>query len=301
LFLNREAFVLGDNSGGLTLFSRDDLSESVSLRKEASAGVSGLAQLDDRYIAAVHADGCCDILQCSKDFGGLASITISMQMPSCLAAALGVIVDGQPLVLLATADSLWSWHEGLEAPRQATKRVDDIPAGEGGRCHMVTLSSRVCLSQIIVTANSASEDIHWWTMDNHQATWVDCSMIKDGGVVSLAGSRNLVVSLHTNRALRLWHGESRTIALNLKVADSLHTVTMDDTSLVVGGLSAERSCFFLRFLGGGPVVGDETQPAQPKKVKPAKMFANKARGGRKNQLRANGKTFTACHGYNRGR
>lgn len=302
LFLNKEAFVLGDDSGGLTFISRDDLSESVSLRKKASAAVSCLGQLDDRHMAVVHANGCLDILQICSDCSGVAScvsISVSMRLPSSLAPALGVLVAGKTLVLVATGDSLWTWHEGLEAPRQATKLLDEIPAGTDGRCHLITLRSAGS-NEIIVTASTACEDIHWWTTDGHQATLVDCSVLKDGRVVSLASSRSLAVSLHTNRGLKLWHGESRTMALKLDVADWLHTVTIDSSGFLVGGVSAECGSFFLRFLGTRPVVGDEVQPTQPKKAKPAKMFANKARGGRKNQARAVGKTYTACHGYNRG-
>jgi len=298
VLFNREAFIIGDEGGGLTFIRRDDLSETFQIRKESSAAVCSLTQLDSTHIVAMHVNGTLDVVRFSVAALGAASnlsISVSMKLSSVLSPALGVLTDGKSQILLAATDtSLWSWQEGLEAPVQAVGDVllpreissEDI----GGRCHLVTVSPRSCPSEtLVLTASSLSAKLHWWSLEELNMVLVDCCTTLDGGVISLASCQGFVLSLHTN-GISLLHGPLHGTALRIDPISVLPTcVCFDDGCLVLGGQSGFPAGFLWFASFGRRLDTEERKSKEPRKTKAPKMFANKSRGGRKNQFRAVGK------------
>lgn len=289
LFFNKKAFLLGDQAGGLTLTSRDDLTERQETRKAASAGVDAFSQLDERQVVALHADGCVDILQFTFDlFGARASMSVSMslQLRTVFAPAIGCI-DGETLIATA-ADSIWCWQDGLksslaagESDLEVNYETPHTSQGSGrGQCHLLVLEPGYCSESCLVTASSTSSQLYWWSFKGQPAC-VDNSQLNKPGVMFLASSRNLVIAVQ-RCSVGLWSGRFRSLAMQLSVASIYASVTFDDRFLVLGG----RSCLQLSFRC--PKQEVEAKPKEVKKAKPPKMFANKSRGGRKNQLRTAG-------------
>jgi len=293
-YFNGEGFLLGDGSGGLSYTLRDDMSETLCLRKSSGVAVGDLRQLDRRHAALAGGDCRFEIIELVTETANIQAgihVAHSFQLPSLgLTPAVGV-VEEKTLLFATAADSLWIWQEST-APKQwmsCKQRADG--RGEHGQCHLVTLSVS-SNAYLAVTASSLGLEIQWWSIQSQEAKATGTSL-GDASVLNLSSSLSFVLSLHSNGSICFWHGPSQSMALRLEpgISQVIQTAAaFDGCSLAVGSIRTMGAAQGILQLAGHDEGKEEEKPKDPKKIKPPKMFANKSRGGRKNQLRAAGKS-----------
>jgi hypothetical protein len=185
-----------------------------------------------------------------------------------------------------------------------------------------------CSSFLCVTASSTDLRLRWWALriggvdarasanrDVH-AGLCACPLsagpppqveARGAGVRALAGSKQLVVALHTDGGLSLWHALSRSVVqlippvANPRAGWSALAISADACTIALASMPAASgrlgSASAVHRLDLGPPagaarddssfdswqMGQQSATPKPASSKAPAIFAHKARGGRKNQ------------------
>jgi len=295
--LGCEAFVLGDDHGGLLLLQRDDLSESQQLRSQGKSGVVALAALQENPQACLCANmDSIELIQVSVDEDVTARIHLLCRL-DCMAvpiipAMCTYSFGEEDYALVAAGADVWS----IRVSEGEMKRL----AGAFGDCSHadeplpdVCMACHVCaLSSSIVIASTGSSHLQWFSRAHSGEVMAEETMHSNSGVVvDLSACGDLCVALHAFLTVTLWQGALRREVLRIAMNGIGHSVSLTYDTLAIG--SAQSPGGRVRGSGGTSTLQVATLPLfvekleaqkEPKtKSKPAKMYAHKSRGGRKNE------------------
>eukprot|EP00930_Biecheleria_cincta_P085433 TRINITY_DN74826_c0_g1_i1.p1 TRINITY_DN74826_c0_g1~~TRINITY_DN74826_c0_g1_i1.p1 ORF type:complete len:609 (-),score=116.55 TRINITY_DN74826_c0_g1_i1:19-1845(-) len=299
-----EALVLGDTAGGLAVIMRDDLSEAKLLRQSAPAAVASLAPVGAKGALAARADGCLELFSMHSQTNGIAALCTLEASPMAPAVA----VFGGHALLCGTPDCVWrlecsmsddngtrrspvqSRSDVTDAEREVAEKLQDDAGFTSPGCS-ITVVEQI---NFAVTACSTSPSLRWWSLETSENGVIRFEQRTDAtaavaGVTALASASGLVLSCHADGSLLQWHGTSRACIMHLpsKVAGfcilavSGESMALAHATAGTGARGGKQS--FLQFAAPAQEEAAEApERKESKKEKPAKMFAHKSRGGKKN-------------------
>lgn len=297
--LGCEAFVLGDDQGGLVLLLRDDLSESQQLRSQGPpGGVASLAALQENQQAcvAVNMDGSIELIQVNLED----EIPAARIHPVCRLESLQMIpaictynfADAD--FALVTAGPRRVWSITLEGDGQCQSLSEgteplEKPDAPGGVqvCHVCALSTG------FVTASTRSAALQWFSRETNGDILADASVVSSSGVVlDLSACGDLCAALHSLMTVTLWQGTLRLEVLRISMNGIGHSISLGLDALAIasaptppGSRGRSQSTGSSLHLATLPLFVEKLGANKESKMrnKPSKMFAHKSRGGRKNQ------------------
>jgi len=283
--LGSEAFVLGDDCGGLLWIRRDDLSETQSLRISAAAPAVALAPLQSAEdCVCLCADGSLEMIHVSETDVTETPVSVRIAKLGCIGALSmtpALCVSHEDVAVVVGHNEVWTVAASCLTGPTTT---GPAPEAAEGLCH------GICVEGQLVTASSASSQLRWWAMNGvhlkpEAETCLRCEGPGCGGVLALAHTGDLCASLHALLTVVLWQATLRQQVLQVSLPGLGHTLALArDVVAVASGPAglARRAAANALHLATLPLVV-ESVVKEPKKPKPAKMFAHKNRGGRKNQ------------------
>lgn len=298
--LGCEAFVLGDDQGGLVLLLRDDLSESQQLRSQGPpGGVASMAALQENQQAcvAVNMDGSIELIQVNlEDDIPAARIHPVCRMDSLqMIPAIRTYNFADTDFALVTAGPRRVWSITLDADQQCQSLMSEgteppMPDAPGLQvCHVCAVGNG------FVTASTGSPQLQWFSREINGEILAEAAMVSSSGVVlDLSACGDLCAALHSLMTVTLWQGTLRLEVLRISMNGIGHSVSLGLDTLAIasapmppGGSRGRGS------MGTGNSLHLATLPLFVEKLgankeskmrnKPAKIFAQKSRGGRKNQ------------------
>jgi len=300
-----EALVLGDTAGGLAVIMRDDLSEAKLLRQSAPAAVASLAPVGAKGALAVRSDGCLEIFSVHNQTNDIKALCIVEASPMAPAIA---VFGGHAAMLCSTPGIVWhlechvpdingtctppvqSRSNSMDAETKIAEKLQDDAVSAFLGCSITVLEQ----THFAVTAGSTSSSLHWWSLGASGGAPIRFEQLTAatavvGGVTALCSASGLVLSCHADGSLLQWHGTSRACILHIpsKVAGfcvlavSGESMALAHATASTGARGGKQS--LLQFAAPAPEeVAEAPERKESKKEKPAKMFAHKSRGGKKN-------------------
>ncbi|CAK9044492.1 C3H1-type domain-containing protein [Durusdinium trenchii] len=287
--LGCEAFVLGDDQGGLQLLQRDDLSETQVLRATGKSSIAALAALQDNQQACLCAsmDGSIELIQVS-DEGDDATVLARIEPVGSLGELEGIPaissynLGNEDLAFFSAGASAWTFTVATGTLKLLEGRSKPAVSSRG--CHNYACVLR---SKTFVTASSGDSKLQWWQLERNGELVAGPETHSDGVILGLSGAGDLCAALHAYLTVTLWQGALRKEVLRITMSGLGHSLSLGPDGLAIAsapGLGRVRSpgdrCSL--HLATLP-LHVEKLVKEPKKSKPAKMFAQKTRGGRKNQ------------------
>eukprot|EP00928_Gymnodinium_smaydae_P026842 TRINITY_DN20952_c0_g1_i1.p1 TRINITY_DN20952_c0_g1~~TRINITY_DN20952_c0_g1_i1.p1 ORF type:complete len:603 (-),score=59.55 TRINITY_DN20952_c0_g1_i1:191-1999(-) len=241
VLLEGYAIVLGDDGGGLSLVSRDDMSEFIQLRAGAPAAVAALSQLTEKQdFCAAHDGGDFEVLRVTSQsrLERIVSVSMDVDMASmrCMPALARwneAYCDMVAVVFRADCVRMWQGDDILVQPSMiqgADTAIGnaDCTKSDICRCCAVILESVDRPSAVVVTASSATSMLHWWSVECCKNSTRFCgegfsepriNRIPCGCVSALTSVGDLALAYYESRHLIMWQGATRSATLILKHAD----------------------------------------------------------------------------------
>mmetsp|Transcript_116211 Transcript_116211/g.276219 ORF Transcript_116211/g.276219 Transcript_116211/m.276219 type:complete len:549 (-) Transcript_116211:106-1752(-) len=277
-----KAFILGDDHGGVHLVQRDDLSETKQLRSSGKSAICALAALkanQEAYLCA-SMDGSLELIQVSDEDSRiqlLAELGAFSMAPALCAFAVGE----ERVLVSAGPHHLWTWSPG------GLKAVAQSRWSGQGICHACSLNDK------LVIATTAGCRLQWWSLHGEElrpdGETQAFRASNVGKVVDLCAYGDICASLHANLThpnltVVLWQGSSKAEVARIEVSGLGQSLALGAGCLAIASFAGAG-----RSRAGTNVLHLATQPLfvekvlkEPKKSKPAKMFAHKSKGGYKN-------------------